>query len=89
MASIRDLKKSVNNLTFELVSECMTYQHFHKDKKHDKTQKAMENLVSKRNELIDKINHPSDKADLKKNKAYYREIIKEMNDMVSLMDKLG
>jgi hypothetical protein len=89
MASRRNLKKSINNLTFELVSECLTYKHFHKDKKHDKTDKAMENVVSKRNELIDKVNHPIEKVDYKKNKIYYRVIIKDMNDMVSFMDKIG
>ena len=89
MASKRDLKKSINNLTYELVSECMTYKHFHKDKKHDKTQMAMEKIVSKRNELIDKVNHPVEKTDYKQNKAHYREVIKELNDMVLLMDKIG
>ncbi len=89
MAKIRNLKKNVNLLTFELVSECLAFKHFHKDKKHDKTQKAMENIVSKRNELINKINHPTEKADYKKNKAFYNEVIKEMNGMVSLMDKIG
>ncbi len=89
MASRRNLKKSINNLTFELVSECLTYKHFHKDKKHDKTQKAMENLVSKRNELVNKLNHPTEKVDYKKTRAYYREVIKELNDMVLIMDKIG
>lgn len=89
MASRRHLKKSINNLTFELVSECMTYRHFHPDKKHENTQKAMENIVLKRNELIDKVNHPKDKADYKKNRTYYSEVIKEMNGMISFMDKLG
>ena len=89
MASKRNLKRSVNNLTFELVSECLAYKHFHKDKKHDKTQKTMENLVSRRNELIDKINHPTEKNDYKKNRAYFRKVVSEMSGMVSLMDKLG
>lgn len=89
MASVRDLKKSINNLTFELVSECLTYKHFHKEKKNDKSQKIMEDLVIKRNELIQKANHPEEKSDYKKNREYYRGVIKEMNDMVSLMDKIG
>ena len=89
MSSKRDLKKSINNLTFELVSECLTYKHFHKEKKHDKTQKAMETLINKRNELIQKANHPTDKADYKKNRDYYRGVIKDLNGMVSVMDKIG
>jgi hypothetical protein len=89
MASRRDLKKCINNLTFELVSECLTYRHFHKDKKHDKTDKTMENLVATRNELIKKVNHPSEKADYKKNRTYYRGVIKDLNNMVTQMDQLG
>jgi len=89
MASKRDLKKSINNLTFELVSECLTFKHFHKEKKHDKTEKAMENLVTKRNELIQKVNHPVSKSDYKKNRDYYREVIKDLNSMVKIMDKIG
>ena len=89
MASRRYLKKSINNLTFELVSECLTYKHFHKDKKHDKTQKIMEDLVSKRNELISKVNNPITKEDYKKNRTFYRGIIKEWNDMVTIMDNIA
>jgi len=89
MASRRDLKKSINNLTFELVSECLTYKHFHKEMKHNKTQKAMEDLVSKRNELIHKLNHPAEAADYKKNREFYRGVIKELNGMVSIMDHIG
>lgn len=89
MASRRNLKKSVNNLTFELVAECLTYKHFHQDKKHDKTDHAMDALISKRNELIYKINHEPETADPKKLKVYYQEVIKEMNDMVLLMEKIG
>jgi len=89
MANRRNLKKSVNNLTFELVSECLTYKHFHQDKKHEKTDIAMESLISKRNELIYKINHVTEKEDYKKLRSLYREVIKELNDMVLIMEKIG
>jgi shikimate kinase len=89
MASKRDVKKSINNLTFELVSECFSYKYFHPKKKHDKTDAALENLVKTRNELIQKVNHPVDTKDHKKNRSYFREIIKDMNKMVSLMDDIG
>ena len=89
MASKRDLKKSINNLTFELVSECFSYKYFHPKKKHQKTDATLENLVKTRNELIQKVNHPLEKENYKKNRAYFREVIKDMNGMVSLMDSIG
>ena len=89
MASRRNLKKSINNLTFELVSECYSYKLFHPEKKHDKTNAAMEKLIDTRNTLINKVNHPKDKADYKKNRTYYRAIVEDLNKMVSVMDKIG
>jgi shikimate kinase len=89
MASKRDLKKSINNLTFELVSECFSYKSFHPKKKHTKTDTALENLIKTRNDLIQRVNHPVDKEDYKKNRAYLKEVIKDMNNMVSVMDNIG
>ena len=89
MASKRDLKKSINNLTFELVSECFSYKYFHPKKKNAKTDTTLENLIKTRNDLIHRVNHPVDKEDYKKNRAYLKEVIKDMNNMVSLMDNIG
>lgn len=89
MASRRYLKKGINDLTFELVAECLTYQYFHPEKNRDTILGIMDDLVKKRNELIDKMNNPVDKADYKKNRNYYRGIVKELNGMVSFMDKLA
>jgi hypothetical protein len=89
MASKRSLKKSINNLTFELVSECYSFKLFHPEKKHDKTDQAMQNLVLMRNNLIEKVNHPVEKHDFKKNRAHYREITKGFDKMIAFMDDMG
>ncbi len=89
MASRRALKKSINNLTFELVSESYTFKLFHPEKKHDKTDQTMQNLVQMRNNLINKINNPMEKQNFKKNRKHFRSIVKELNTMVSLMDNIG
>jgi hypothetical protein len=89
MASRRALKKSINNLTFELVSECHTFKLFHPEKKHEKTNQTMQNLVQMRNGLINKINNPMEKHDFKKNRKHFNGIVKELNTMVSLMDNIG
>jgi hypothetical protein len=89
MASRKDLKQGINNLTFELISECYTYILFHPEKEHEKTNAAMQVLVDTRNTLVDKINNPTDAKDYKKNRAFFRAIVKDMNNMVSVMDNLG
>ena len=90
MASIKHIKKSVNNLTFELISECYVYKHFHKSEKTDKkVDKIIEDIVTKRNELIEKTNNPENKDDLKANKEYYKNLRLELAKMVNLMDKLN
>jgi hypothetical protein len=88
MASKRKLKKNINRLTYELISECFSYKYFHPEKKQDKTDAIMASLVKTRNGLIDKVNHPVDEKEYKKNRAHYREVIKDLKDMVSLMDKI-
>jgi hypothetical protein len=89
MASKRNLKKGINALTFELVSECLTYRYFHPDQQQVKVLATMEDIVKKRNELIDKINNPVDKDDYKKNRYFFRGVVKELNQMVTLMDNLA
>lgn len=89
MASRRALKRSINQLTFELVSECYTYKLFHPEKTHEKTNQAMQNIVQLRNSLVKKVNNPIDKVNPKNNKAHYNGIVKELRGMLSLMDQIG
>ncbi|MDP4207875.1 MAG: hypothetical protein Q8928_03565 [Bacteroidota bacterium] len=89
MASIRSIKKSINDLTFELVSECYSYKLFHPEKLHQDTDVAIDNIIQTRNKLIQKVNNPTEKTDAKKNKVYFKTVTKELADMVLLMDKLG
>jgi hypothetical protein len=89
MASRRILKKVVNNLAFDLISECYIYSFFHKSSSNDLTNSVMQEILQLRNELVNKINHPEFKDDAKKNRKFYREIIGNLQGMVNQMDKLG
>lgn len=85
MASKRMLKKSVNNLTFDLVSECFTYRHFHPEQ-NDAMNEIIEDVVKMRNELIGRINNaPKDEKALT---AYYNGVVNDMRAMVSKLDKI-
>jgi hypothetical protein len=89
MASKRILKRQINNLTFELISECYIYKHFHPGKKEKVVDGMLETIAQKRNELIQKINNPADKNDPKKNRKFFAEVSEGMKEMVSVMDKLA
>jgi hypothetical protein len=85
MASKRILKKSINNLTYDLVSECFTYRHFHPDQNAG-INEIIQDVVKTRNGLITKVNHaPKDKAE---HSAYFKGVETEMRAMVSQLDKI-
>ena len=85
MASKRHLKKSINNLTFELVSECFTYRHFHPDQSAG-VNEIIQDLVKTRNELVARVNQaPEDSKELV---PYFNNITKEMQAMVNKLDKI-
>jgi hypothetical protein len=89
MASRRALKRSINNLTFDLISECYVYKHFNPGKKDKLVEGVLEDIARKRNDLIQKVNNPTDRGDYKKNRKYFREVVDGMNDLVKSMDKLA
>lgn len=85
MASKRHLKKSINNLTFELVSECFTYRHFHPDQSAG-VNEIIQDLVKTRNELVARVNQaPQDSKELT---PYFNSVVNEMRAMVNKLDKI-
>lgn len=84
MASIRELKKDIDYLTYEVVADCYTYMHMNPDKNRDKVMKVINDTIAVRNELIEKVNHPDAKDDKKKIKEYYKNIRKELLEKIDV-----
>lgn len=82
MASIRNLKKDIDYLTYEVVADCYTYMHMYPDKNRDKVMKIITDTVEVRNDLIARTNHPDAKDDKKKNKEYFKTIRKELFEKI-------
>lgn len=87
MASKRDFKKSINNLTFELISECYTYKYFHPEKSEAKVDTVIEKIVQDRNQLIAKTNNLPVKGK-KEISKYFQELKSELKKLVNKMDGL-
>jgi len=85
MASIRGLKKDIDSLIFEVISDCFVYSGVHPGNKSDEVSTIISDAVNFRNDLIARVNNPDGKDNPKIVKAYYKSVEK---DLISGVDKL-
>jgi len=85
MANIRDLKKDIDYLVFEVISDCFAYSGIHPDSKSDELSAIITDAVSFRNDLIARVNNPDGKHNPKILKAFYKALEK---DLLTGVDKL-
>ena len=78
MASIRNLKKDVDYLVSEVLSDSYTCMIINDNVDKEKVIGVMEAAVELRNDLFDKINTVPDGKEAKSVKAYYNLIRKEL-----------
>ena len=88
MASIRQLKKEINKLAFDLLGECFAYKHYSKDLSEDEFDKVIKKIVYLRNDLIVRANHPELNASAVSIKAHYQTVYKDLVDLVGVVDDL-
>jgi hypothetical protein len=93
MASIRWLKKEINRLTFEVVSDCFTYLELHPEENHKAIQKIISDTIVMRNEMISRINQSGSKNNPRFSKNMARGIITEfykgMDNSLENLSKLS
>lgn len=85
MASVRELKKDIDYLIFEVISDCFVYSNIHPENKSDKLTELISDAVEFRNDLIARVNNPDGKDNPKIIKAYYKAVEK---DLLTGVDKL-
>ncbi|MCK4700033.1 MAG: hypothetical protein KAT38_06850 [Bacteroidales bacterium] len=89
MANMRDIKKEINGLTNEVISDCFLHLYMHKDKNEKEITGIMKETLKTRNDLIYKVNH-SDSGDRKKIKKHFGKIRSELvNKMDGYFTKLS
>ena len=86
MSSIRKLKKDLNYLAYELLTEIFTYRHFHPEMKEKKFDELIMEVIRLRNDLIARINNPENQDEMK---AHYKKIRAEMLNLVKVVDGLA
>lgn len=85
MASIRRFKSDVEYLISEVISDCYTCVIINESVDKDKVFSVINGAVELRNDLIGKINHPTEKHNKKINKKYYAQL---RNEMMTKIDAL-
>jgi hypothetical protein len=85
MASIRQLKKDIDNQVFVIISDCLLFLGLHPDNKSEEISDIIEEAVSLRNDLFARINNPDGKDNPSVVKKYYASI---KSDLAEGSDKL-
>jgi hypothetical protein len=78
MASIRQLKKDIDYLVFEVISDCFTFGALHPDDKEEEVTSIISDAVALRNDLIHRVNNPESGSDLKVTKVHYKNVVKDL-----------
>ena len=84
MASIRELKKDIDYLVFEVISDCFVFSNVHPENKTDELSLLISEAVEFRNDLIARVNNPDGKDNPKIVKVYYKSVEK---DLITGVDK--
>jgi glutaredoxin 2 len=82
MASVKNLKKDIDFLFFEFISDCFLYTSIHTGEKRNEVQNLIEEAESMRNEFLDRVNHPAGKDNPALVKAYYNTVSKDLLEKV-------
>lgn len=85
MASIKDLKKDIDYLVYELISDCFTAMTIQPIDKSDDLAEIVGEAVKLRNDLFSRVKHPGGKEDPKLMKQYYTKV---RVDLLEGIDKL-
>jgi hypothetical protein len=90
MASKRDLKKDIDYLVYELLSDCFIYSDMHPEKENEALSLIISDAVNLRNDLIARVNNPDGKDNPKIIKAFYKSVEKDLlKEVDSLFTRLS
>ena len=85
MANRRSLKKDIDYLVYEVVSDCFTVMSVKESGMGEELAEVISDAVVLRNELIARVNHPDGRDNPGITKQYYNKIRK---DLIESIDKL-
>lgn len=88
MASLRVIKKDIDYLLTEVISDCWTFMYFNQGKKEDQAVEIITSAVDFRNDLYNKVNHYDKKNARKAFKEINMDLLKGVDDLFVRISKL-
>ena len=87
MASCRDIKKDINFLADQMLTECFSYMAYSPVNNQENVLDILHDVEQLRRNLLIKVNNPPQDNNIKK---YYRNIVSEMYEMnMKLLEELN
>ncbi|MFP4556879.1 MAG: hypothetical protein ACLFNU_08425 [Bacteroidales bacterium] len=83
MAKVRNVKKDIDYLVSEVISDCYAHLYIHGEKNRDKIVEIIEGVVDTRNELIKRVNNPGKDLNRKQKRKHFKEVY---SDLLSTVD---
>jgi len=74
MANLRRIKKDIDFLVEEVISDCCTFMYLYPNKKKEEAVQIIVDAVALRNKLFAEVNNPQENP----KKAYYKAINQEL-----------
>ena len=87
MASIRQIKKDINIITYDLLTKCYTLKN-RENIDEEKFNDVIKKIIYLRNDLILRSNHPEADAESKNIKEHYRKVQEDVYELMSVIDEL-
>jgi len=78
MPNIRKFKKEIDNLIYEVISDCLTFGIVHPQEKQEELSSIIHEAVGLRNDLFKRVNTSESGENQKSRKKYYQDIEKEL-----------
>ena len=93
MANKREIKKDVDFLVGEVISDCYTYLLINGEKNRDNVIEIIGSIVEKRNDLINRVNNQDKGFDTKQVKSHYKainaDLLAAIDESFSKLSKLS
>ena len=93
MANKREIKKDVDFLVGEVISDCYTYLLINGEKNRDNVIEIIGSIVEKRNALINRVNNQDKSFDTKQVKSHYKainaDLLAAIDESFSKLSKLS
>ena len=90
MASIRLLKKDIDYLIFEVISDSLVHAELHPENKTGEVSGIISEAVELRTDLIARVNNPVEKSEPKVLRAHFQLVEKDLLEGVDkLFDRLS